>query len=390
MDPAQLFTNLSIAFILGYFIVLLCSWLPIPDILLLLLLGLGMSVVTYPPLFPMSFDMSAVLVLATLASILVTFNGALGLKFQLLDENGLKMANFVFWFTLVTLLVVSPLLHYLAGLPWGVSAILAAILTGASPLVSSIFSKVKNKSVEFLTLEGLTNPSLDFLLALMLIDAFYKGAQTKLVVVALDQLKFFLMKFIIGIGAGVFVALILYKALNARFHPFYSPFGLLVGLIASYAIAEGFGGSGILAVAVVSIMLSNLPIQKTEQHLLPQSIVMKAVSMLVVVALGSMMHIPRNPQFFLTAGIIVSAFFLIRILLAWMIFSEVLMFRQQLTFALSSPKGYAAVIIMLLLLDLQVPMAQEAFAYMIFFIFFNALLACIVAALSQIAASSRR
>ncbi len=348
MGDALLITT-AIAVLL--FVGVICSWignkLKIPDILLLILAGLFFGHVSFneQPLiqFPEVFLSS----LAILALAMVVFDSATRLRIRELDTFSLKSVRLTFTFTILCLVLFTATASFLLDLPVWISLLFSSIIIGTSPEAILAFSG-KSKPLTLLKLESVFNTPLTVLLPFLIMDLMQT---TSITAEIMEQLTPFVMKFIVGIGAGVFVAIILFKLVQRAYAEVYSPLAVIVAALLAYVLAENLGGSGVLSVTALGLFFGNVYVKEKPALLGAESVIAKALYILVFVLTGLIIRIPYTKEFFITSSILFICYLSIRFLSVWLsLRSENFKTGELLYMTLNAPKGVATAAVVFSLL----------------------------------------
>lgn len=332
------------------FVGVVCSWvgskLKIPDIFLLILAGLFFGHVTFKgkPLiqFPEVFLSS----LAILALAMVVFDSTTRLRIRDLDTFSLKALRLTFIFTSLSLVLFTAASSYLLDIPLWSSLLFASIMIGTSPEAVLNF-KGKSKSITMLKLESIFNTPLTVLLPFLILDLMQT---TSITAEIMEQLTPFIMKFIVGIGAGVFVAIILFKLVQRSYAEVYSPLAVIVAALLSYVLAENLGGSGVLSVTALGLFFGNVYVKEKPALLGAESVIAKALYILVFVLTGLIIRVPYTKEFFITSGILFLCFTAIRFVSVYFSLHRDFKMGEMLHITLSAPKGVATAAVVFSLL----------------------------------------
>ncbi len=168
-------------------------------------------------------------IIATLALIIVLFDGAAKAIWRKMDtksHNALKR-NIITG--VVALAVITPVAHYLLDLSWTHSALLAS-----------------------LTL-GLSHP-LALLLPLLIAPL---NITSSLFTDIIQQISPVLLNALIGIGTGIFTAIILFKVIKYSHTEKYAPLASITAAALAYTLSEMINGSGAFAVVALALFLAN-------------------------------------------------------------------------------------------------------------------------------------
>ncbi len=379
MVAEELLVKISFVLVLAFFVYLFSKIFKLPEVLLLVLTGYLLGNIKYQNVLPLTFSVSTVHFISLFALLLIIFTGNIKVKFGLLDKYSTLMLKFVGTFMILEVIFFTSLFHFITTLSWGISALIAIIITGASPIVINLFKHLKNKSATFLNLET-ELPSFDAIFAFIFFDIFLSHKEEQISFILIENLKFVVLKFVVGLGAGLFVALIAYKAMQKHYHQIYTPLGILVTILASYSLSKVFGGSGVLALTTTSVILGNLHIENLKKGMLPINFLMKVFYLLVGIAIGTFVKIPFDWLFFVLSAGFYLYFLLVRYLATTLILpKELKTFGEKAIFTLGAAKGFGAITLASLLIQSNIPGAATALTYLVAFLFYSIIVSSVVA-----------
>ncbi|MCR4335713.1 MAG: cation:proton antiporter [archaeon] len=241
-------SQLAIILVVSFFLKELADKAKIPFIVLLIL-G-GTSLATYGIIDVKSLTPLPEMI-RTIALILVVFSSAFYLNIEELKKHSKSLVMLATIGVLLTALMITTTTLYLLPIPLITAAFLGVLLSGTDPAaISQALSKKESKVGELLRAESLFNSPVTVILPLLLLDfiAFPEDA-------LLNVPKLFLL-ITIGIMIGAAGGVIGKKLLNQTKLEHSQTLGLAIA-IATYVIAEQLLGSGIMAVAVCSILLNS-------------------------------------------------------------------------------------------------------------------------------------
>ncbi len=220
--------------------------------IVLFVLG-GTLLATYGILDMAAFESIPTLV-RELALIIVVFSSA----FHLRMEEIAKQSRNILWLSSFGVLLTALIIAFftLQMLPIGIlsAAFLGVLLCGTDPAAIASAVQKKSKILTIISAESLFNQPLTVILPLLLLDFV-----TKPEMAWINVPKFFSL-IIVGAVVGVISAYAGQKILKKAEGKHEEIVGLMVA-IGSYVLAEMLFGSGILAVAICSVLLtsSNIP-----------------------------------------------------------------------------------------------------------------------------------
>ncbi len=194
----------------------------------------------------------------TLALIIVVFSSAFYLKLEEIRKQSLNILFLATIGVLVTAIIIATTTLYLLPIALVTAAFLGVLLCGTDPAaIASSFPKKHTKIMTILRAESLFNQPFTVILPLFLLDYIIRPETAWLNVPKLVSL--ILVGGVVGFGGAILGQ----KLLNYSKAKHEEIVGLMIA-IAAYVIAENLFGSGILAVAVCSILLtsSQIPSKK--------------------------------------------------------------------------------------------------------------------------------
>lgn len=367
-------TSISVILFIGLFIALLSKKLKISNILLLLVTGIALSKITFYGeklfVFPTVFLTS----LGVLALVMVVFDASSRFRWKTIDVYTLKALKLAFIFLIANMLLLSIALTFIFDIKnVFLVLIFSSIMVATSPdVVFSMLKSSKNKAIEILRIESIVNTPLTVLIPFIILGLMQtlnvngttmNGTGRNIIFSELLlQLKPFLMQFIVGIGTGVLVGLIVAKAMRKAYSETLSPLALITAALLTYIIAENLNGNGVLAVTVMGLLFGNLYVsQKDKLHRAEAehrndlysftSIFGNSLLILVFVLVGIGIEMPLNDYtFWWKAGVLFIIYLLIRyISIEISTLKQGFNFREKLFMSLNIPKGIAVAVVVFVL-----------------------------------------
>ncbi|VVB81520.1 Na(+)/H(+) antiporter 1 [uncultured archaeon] len=373
MQEALIITT-AIAFLL--FVGVLCSWisskLRIPDVLLLIITGMAFGAIQYKNVALIEFPNVFLNSVAILALAMIVFDSTARLRLRELDTFSLKAVNLTFLNTIFILVFFTIAAKYILNLPFWTSLLFSALMTGTSPEIMLEYTG-KNKALMLLKLESIFNTPLTVILPFLVLDLMEKIKITMLTEI-IEQATPFVMKFIVGIGTGVFIGIVLFKVVQKAYTQVYSPLAVIVAALLSYVLAENLGGSGVLAVTALGLFFGNAYAKDKINLLGAESVLAKALYILVFMLAGLVIKIPYTTEFFITSAIMFGVYTIIRFAGCW---TSVKNAKEAIYMALNAPKGVAtaAVVFMLAVHNIEgiSTIIDMTFAFILYSIILSAI-----------------
>ncbi len=354
VDALSILTAIAVVLLIGILFSVLAKRLRLPEILILIIVGVVLGFFTYKgdPLiqFPTTFLTSVSL----LALALIVFDSSSKLRLKELDTLSIKALKFVGILTLLSLVVFTIASKLLLGIPTVLALLFVTITLGTSPdIVLSLLQDTKSKVMGILKLESVFNTPLNVLLPFVIID-FTQGQSEISGVVEL--IVPFLTKFVVGIGAGIFVGVILFKIMQKRYSPLYSPLAVIIASLLAYVLAENLHGNGVLAVITLGIFFGNVAVKEKLEVLSVESVLTKAFFIFVFILLGLTIKLPLTAEFFTRSLILFLAYLIIRYIAVVISFrKEKLVSKEMLFITLNAPKGISTAAVVFLLAIYNIP-----------------------------------
>lgn len=242
----------------GFFATLIFERTRVPDLLILVLLGLILGPVTASyfgvELVPRSILDFVMPYFAALALVIILFDGGLNLNFDLV----LRKIKISFVHTMVafilTLIIVTVISHVILGYPLIIGVLLGTVLGGISGAVVITLvrrMKISEETQTVLTIESVLTDVICIIVALAIIG-FMKGTEDPAGAVT-SVFAAFSIAFFVGLVFGIFWLRIL-KRLYGK------PFSFMITIAALfllYGLVEFVGGSGAMAALIFGLVLGN-------------------------------------------------------------------------------------------------------------------------------------
>jgi len=354
MDALGILTAISVVLLIGVVFSILSKKLRIPEILVLIVVGIILGFFTYKGEPLLHFPTVFLTAVSLLALALIIFDSSSKLRLKELDALSIKALKFVGIFTLLSVTVFTIASKLLLGIPIVLALLFSTITLGTSPdIVLSLLQETKNKIFGFLKLESVFNTPLNVLLPFIIIDFTQGQSQIAGVV---ELVVPFLTKFVVGIGAGIFVGVILFKIMQKQYSPLYSPLAVIIASLLAYVLAENLHGNGVLAVITLGIFFGNVTVKEKVDVLSVESVLTKAFFIFVFILLGLTIKLPLTAEFFTRSIILFVAYMIIRYIAVILSFrKEKLKPKEILFLTLNAPKGISTAAVVFLLAIYNTP-----------------------------------
>ena len=194
--------------------------------------------------------------IAELTLAMVLFYGGMGIKLHKLLANSGRVFIQVVLYVIPSTLLIATFANYVLGWGWPQALIFGSIVGGETtsavmvPLSKGL--KLKEATRVFLVLESAMNSVFSVILFLTFIGFYQTGTASPYA--AIDNI---VSNFSIGIVIGLTLSLVWIYVLDYVKQHKYTYVLTLGFLLATYVIADVFGGSALLAVLIFGVLLAN-------------------------------------------------------------------------------------------------------------------------------------
>lgn len=340
--------SIGLVIFLGHLLAALFQRTRIPDVLLLIGLGIAMGPWGLHWLRLEDFG-SAGPVLTTLALVVILFEGGLGMPLSALRRGLADASGLTFLSAAATLFLVAFMAEDELG--WWPAMVLGAILSGTSsavvlPMVG--FLGLGERARTALALESALTDVLTIVLPFALVP-LAAGGDVSSWIVGRDVGVKFLAALLLGWAAGR-----LWLRLQARARRLRNYFSALYAFVfVAYGVGEALSISGAIAVLVAGIVLANPPrswsaagteVAVTETDRAIHGEVVFLMKLFFFVYLGLSLRFDDHGPYVLAAQL-VGAVYLARALVARLVLPRALERRDAAVAAVMAPKGLAAAVV---------------------------------------------
>ena len=379
-------TYLAVLLLIGILISIISGKLKFQNALLLIWVGIILGNIIYKnaPLiwFPDLFLSS----ISILALVMIVFDSSIRFKLRelnVLSLNTLGLSAIFLIFNMIFLSLSLILIFDIDSI--FLALIFSALMSGTDPgAVLSMLSGVKSRVFELLKLESLLNTPLTVLLPFIILD-LARSLKGKIIISEfIGQIAPFLQQFVVGIGAGVLVGLIMLKFMKKEYSKVLSPLTMITAALLTYIIAENLKGNGVLAVTTMGLLFGNVYLKQKFQLQEFSLIFSNSLEILVFILIGLVIEIPPQRDFFIKSlGLfliyLVIRFFSIYVSLRKLKFN----FKEQIFMALNVQKGIAVVVVALSLANLNIEGMQIILNLSLVFILYSIILSTVIIRFSK-------
>lgn len=359
MESALIFlTYLAIVLLIGLFSTFLAQRLKLPNVLLLLVAGIvlgnisykGSSLVSFPPVFLTSISI--------LALVMIVFDSSSRFKIKEFDKLSMQTLKLSLTFLILNLVLLTLFIKITLKLESLLTILLfSALMSGTGPAaVISMLKSSASKVFKLLKMESLINTPLVVLLPFIILD-FMVTVNTELILTKfIDQILPFLQQFVVGIGAGILVGIVMLKFMKREYSHILSPLVMITAALITYILAENLKGNGVLAVTAMGLLFGNVYV-KQKFHLQEfSSIFSNSLEILVFILIGMIIKIPLSWGFFLLSFFLFVIYIMVRFIAIDLSLKNLkLATKEKFFMALNAQKGIAVAVVAFTLSTLNIP-----------------------------------
>jgi NhaP-type Na+/H+ or K+/H+ antiporter len=336
MEPALAYLA-SIAAVIAIGIVLAhaSAKLRVPNALLLVLAGIALSQIRYNGKALITLPREFIFGVAALALAMTAFDASSRVNIK--DIAG-KNAITVLQLALNMTVLAFAAYHIL-----GMSNVHMALVFGALMSSTSAIKMLRGKKqVTLLEKESLFNTPLMMLILFIVLELMAIMNTSGIGERAVP----FLQHIAIGIGTGILVGIIMFKAMRAEYCKHRSPIAMIAATVLAFIIAENIGGMGVLAVITLGLMFGNIYIKEKWKLHEFSGMLANSIEILVFVLLGIAIAVPISYQFILKSVLLFAIYLAIRFAAVMIAHNKE---KHKLLLTLAAPQGIgmAAVALML-------------------------------------------
>jgi len=255
MTAIQIIGFIGILLVIGFLSDYLFRKTRFPDILILIALGYLIGPVLH--IINTAEIAQASQIIASLALVVILFNGGLSLEFAKVLSTAPRALILVFMGIVLSMAATGAFAYYVMGWSLGDSLLLGAILGGNSPsIVMPLINrtKVSGEVSSLLSLESAFNGALVIVIALVILEIITTG-QTGNAAFSIVE-KITLQVFLGGL-IGVIAGVVWLWVLTLLEGETYDDILTLALVFLLYFAVESIGGSGVIFVVTFGLMLGN-------------------------------------------------------------------------------------------------------------------------------------
>jgi len=352
MEALLFLTYLCVILLLGIICTIISKKLKIPNILLLIIIGIIIGNLDYKGSALISFPEIFLISMGTLALVMVIFDSSSRFKFKEFDTfsiRALKLSIIFLFLNLIFLTIATKWAFKIESAL--IAAVFAALISGTDPMsVMIMLKESKSKVIKMLEIESIINTPIIVLVPFMIIE-FMKSVNVNLIFSRfVEQIVPFLQQFVSGIGAGILVGIIVFKIMRKQYSETLSPLALITAALLTYILAENLGGNGVLAVTVMGVIFGSFYVKEKAQLQEFSSLFANSLEILVFVLVGMIINIPFTVDFFIKSFSLFLVYLIIRFVSIQITFKkEEYNIKEKIFMMLNAQKGIAVAVIAFML-----------------------------------------
>lgn len=384
IEVLTVLTSIAVVLIAGLLATIISHKIRITNILILILFGLLLKQIKYQGAPVFEFSPIFLVSIAIFALVIITFNGSSRFKIKEIDAISGPSLKLVVWFLIINAVVITFFTNVLffPKVNWEyllISLVFALIMTGTDAgAVLHLLKDKTHKIMEILKLESIINTPIIVLLPFIILD-YLTGKEGVVVDNFLSQIMPFLTQIIVGIGSGVVVGIIIFKAMKKMYDHDLSPLGIVIAALLAYILAENLNGNGVLSVATLGLFFGNIYIKNKDVLQNFSSSFSNILEIFVFVLIGFIVNVNLDWSLFLKSLIL----FIFLLITRWLAVNMTLNKhkynkKQKLFMTLNMPKGIAVAAVVFSLSVLNIPAFETVINLTLLFMIYTLVLSTIV------------
>ena len=364
METLFYLTSIAVLLLIGILCSIVANRLKIPNVLILILAGILLSYIKYDNKPLVTFSPVFLTSISIIALVMILFDSSSRLKlktFDTLSFKALKLSSIFMWYN--ALLLPIPVLFIYGVYADTITgqvilALVFATLISATDSVSVmvLLNTIKSRVAKLLEVESVINTPLAIIIPFMLLDLFDKlKGEFEISTFLLDQILPFIAQIVVGIGAGVFIGIIIFKLMRKHYSEQLSPVALITAALLTYIIAENLEGSGVLAVVALGLFFGTIHVKQKETLEGFSSMFSNSLEILVFILIGFMVNLPLVASFFIKSFVLFLIYILIRFLAVHFTFRDSYSLNEKIFMSLNVSKGIAVAVVAFTLMTKNIP-----------------------------------
>lgn len=348
VDALILLTSLTLVFLTAIVAIALAKRTKIPLLLWMFVLGFAIGNILYNGAPIIQIPGEFLSVFSIIALLIVVFEATSKVRIASFDTSTKHAAFFYFIGLILNVIVLGSLARYFFGLQWFASFMFSVLVSSIE--FSAIFPRHRapqNKIMQLLHEESMLSNAIAVVVpfaVLIFLSAVHVPIQSILAILP------FAVSFFAGIGAGLIVAMALFKLLHSESIEKMASVAVAAALLVAFVFAQHIDGHGLIAAATIGFIFGNIFVRQKSiiaEHLYA---LYSVLDVFVVLFAGIVVGLPFTSDFYeLTLGLFIV--YVILRLLASFVSLHGFSIAERMEIALFVPKGLTVAAIAFALLN---------------------------------------
>lgn len=335
-------TAISVILLIGILCSMLSEKFKISNMAVLIIAGILLRLIKYEGKPIIELPTIFIAGVSIIALALIVFDGSSRFKFKELDTFSMRALKLFLLLLLFNLTFLSAFVMWRFKIDIFLALIFSTIMTQTAFDVTSSLIKINHTRVlNLLETESILNTPFIVLLPFLILDLKQNIGTTDIMTKFMGYSLPFLQQIIIGVGAGMLVGLVVFKAMKKRYSEKLSPIALITSALISYILAENLGGNGVLAVTALGLFFGNTYLKQKDMLKEFSLMVSSSLEILVFILIGIIIQFPLQLDFLLKGFVVYLVVLLIRYAAIQVAFSSKFNRKEKIFMTLLSPKGIA-------------------------------------------------
>ncbi|MBN2423353.1 cation:proton antiporter [Candidatus Woesearchaeota archaeon] len=350
MNPLQYLTDLTVVLLIGLICGMISRKLQLPNMLLLLLAGMGLSRLKYNGNLVFDFSHGFLISISVLTLVMIVFDGSSRFKLKELNTFSKFALKVVIIFLILNLTILGVATSYLFNIKnVFLCLIFAAVMSGTDPgAVLTLFKNSTNKVIELLKIESVLNTPIIVLIPFIILDLMELNVNVFSTFV--EQVNPFLQQIITGVGTGIVIGIIVFRAMKKFYSENLSPLILITAALLTYILAESLGGNGVLGVSILGIFFGNFYVKEKEVLQEFSSMLASSLEILVFILIGFIVPISIGVDFFLKSMLLFILLIFLRFIAIYLAYlNDHINLKEKIFMSLNATKGIAVAVVAFIL-----------------------------------------
>ncbi|MBD3312977.1 hypothetical protein GF345_00885, partial [Candidatus Woesearchaeota archaeon] len=298
-EPMIYLGYIAVILFLGILTTILSKKIRLPNVLLLVVLGIVMGQIEYGGGYLVSFPDVFIVSVGILALVMIVFDSTSRLKLKEFDKESVPAIELTVVSLILTIIPLTLATYFFYDVPLSIALLFSAIMVGTAPdVVLSLMKDVKNKVLELLEVEAIINTPLIVIIPFLILEFIEAGISTETFATQfLNQILPFIQQLVVGIGSGILVGILIFKVMKKAYSEMLSPLALIVAALLTYVLAEVLQGSGVLAVTTLGLFFGSVYVTHKGEMQEFSSFFSYALEILVFVLIGLIIQIDLTLRF---------------------------------------------------------------------------------------------